>query len=63
MTTNPPDPDATEAVMHCGRSALAWEVLRRDPEYRAAWARIQVPSDSGIAFNGAFVERWGLHFP
>ena len=53
-----PDPDAVEAVMRRGRSALAWEVLRRDPAYSAAFADL-----GGRQPEPAFVADWGLHFP
>ena len=52
-----PDPDAFEAILRRGRSALAWEVLRRDPAYRADQA-----VTSGLPADAAFVSRWGLHF-
>jgi hypothetical protein len=52
-----PDPDAFEAILQRGRQALAWEVLRRNPAYRADQAVI-----SGAQADAAFVLRWGLHF-
>ncbi|WP_454888318.1 transcriptional regulator domain-containing protein [Sphingobium herbicidovorans] len=53
------DPGAYAAIEPHGRSGLAWEVLRRDPAYRAAYSEI-APGKS--AADGAFVARWGLHF-
>lgn len=47
------DPDAYAPVLAGGRPALAWELLRRDPEYQAFAAH---PSASNAA------QRWGLHF-
>lgn len=49
------DADAYAAVLAGGRPALAWELLRRDPAYRAfaTWAG----PDTDV------VSRWGLHFP
>ena len=52
-----PDPAAFEAILQRGRSALAWEVLRRDPAYRADQAVA-----SGLPPDAAFVSLWGLHF-
>jgi hypothetical protein len=56
-----PDPVAHAAVARLGRSALAWEVLRRDPAYRAAY-RTLPPSGRGKVADSAFAVRWGLHF-
>lgn len=58
----PVNPDALDAVLRHGRPALAWEVLRRDPGYRAAHARLTVAPRAGIAAEPAFVADWGLHF-
>ncbi len=58
-----PDPDAFETIARKGRSALAWEVLRRDPAYRAAYAGLLALPQPGVAADAAFVARWGLHFP
>jgi hypothetical protein len=57
------DAKAYAAVRRFGRAALAWEVLRRDPEYRAAFARLNSTPIQGRAADSAFVARWGLHFP
>lgn len=55
-------------LLKCGRAGLAWEVLRRNPEYHKETSAHQLESrhqtgpiviegaDSGIA------TRWGLHF-
>lgn len=51
------------AVARFGRSALAWEVLRRDPGYRSAFDTAKNWHLSGIDGDSAFVARWGLHFP
>ena len=53
-----PDPDALDAVLRRGRSALAWEVLRRDQAYQAAFADLPATQP-----EPAFVADWGLHFP
>lgn len=58
-----PDLDAYDAVARRGRSALAWEVLRRDPAYRAAFTRLAALPAAGVAAVPAFVADWGLHFP
>jgi len=58
-----PDPDAFDAILRRGRSALAWEVLRRSPAYRAAHARLSAPPHAGAVADSAFVADWGLHFP
>ena len=57
-----PDPAAYEAIARRGRSALAWEVLRRDPHYRAAFAELQMPPASDMAADRVFAARWGMHF-
>ncbi|WP_424141365.1 transcriptional regulator domain-containing protein [Sphingosinicella soli] len=55
------DPPAYEAIALRGRSALAWEVLRRDPAYRGAYSRLLAPRTS-VAAGADFVAHWGLHF-
>lgn len=57
------DPDAYAAILRRGRSALAWEVLRRDPGYRAAFAALPSLPPADVAAAPAFVAAWGLHFP
>lgn len=57
-----PDPAAFEAIVRRGRSALAWEVLRRDAAYRTAYAALPSPPRTGIAADADFIARWGLHF-
>ena len=59
---NAPDPAAFDAIVRRGRSALAWEVLRRDPAYRTAYAALPTAPRTGIAANADFVAPWGLHF-
>lgn len=49
------DADAYAPVIRLGRPALAWELLRRDPEYRAFVA--------GSGSDCECIARWGLHFP
>jgi hypothetical protein len=64
MTTEPHlDSDTYSAVLRQGRSALAWEVLRRDPAYRAAYRDLPAIPACGVAAEPEFVCRWGLHFP
>ncbi len=58
----PVDPDALDAVLRHGRPALAWEVLRRNPAYHAAYARLKDRPTAGIAAEPGFVADWGLHF-
>jgi 3-methyladenine DNA glycosylase Tag len=52
------DPAPYEAILRRGRAGLAWEVLRRDPAYQAAFARL----DGAGPASDAFAARWGLHF-
>lgn len=47
--------DTYAAVFAGGRPALAWELLRRDPLYRAFVASADLDTD--------VESRWGLHFP
>ncbi|MDT9598611.1 transcriptional regulator domain-containing protein [Sphingosinicella rhizophila] len=49
------DAGAYAPVLAGGRPALAWELLRRDPDY-GAFARRGGATTAGAA-------RWGLHFP
>src|SRR3546814_8687775 len=49
-----PDPAAYEAILRRGRSALAWEVLRRNPAYRAAYADLPVLPPTGVAADADF---------
>ena len=55
--------DVFDAIARAGRSALAWEVLRRDPAYRAAYDRLLALPVTGASADPAFVADWGLHFP
>lgn len=57
-----PDRSVEAAVARYGRPALAWEVLRRDPAYRAAWDRVRNTVRPGVAADADFVSQWGLHF-
>ena len=57
-----PDPDILQAVRRRGRSALAWEVLRRDPGYRADYCSLALPLVGDAAADAPFVSHWGLHF-
>ncbi|WP_257539163.1 transcriptional regulator domain-containing protein [Sphingobium sp. CFD-1] len=57
-----PDQTAREAVLRRGPTALAWEVLRRDPAYRAAHAALAAAPHPEAAASPNFVARWGLHF-
>lgn len=56
------DPDVFDTVAQRGRSALAWEVLRRDPAYRTAYSGLAVRPSVDISAAPAFVADWGLHF-
>lgn len=56
------DPDAFEAIAARGRSALAWEVLRRDHGYRNDYRRLSTRPALGVAASADFTARWGLHF-
>ena len=58
-----PDPAALDAIARRGRPALAWEVLRRDQAYRAAYRRLPALPPAGAVAGSDFVARWGLHFP
>lgn len=48
------DAGAYAPVFAGGRPALAWELLRRDPDYRSAVAI--------VGLGGDIDARWGLHF-
>ncbi|WP_067105535.1 transcriptional regulator domain-containing protein [Sphingopyxis granuli] len=53
------DARAYAALAATGARGLAWELLRRDPDYPGG-------ADAGdgplIAADAAFTARWGLHF-
>lgn len=53
------DPSDYAAVLAGGRPALAWELLRRDPTYRAA---ANAAGRFGALASVDFLVRWGLHF-
>lgn len=57
-----PDPDAFDTIIRLGASALAWEILRRDPAYCAAVADLTTPLQPNVAADRDFAARWGLHF-
>ena len=59
----PIDAKAHAAVGRLGRPALAWEVLRRDPAYRAAFSEMTLKAGNRDAADPAFSARWGSHFP
>lgn len=62
MRAGSPDFVAPAVPVCRDASSLAWEVLRRDPTYRAAYA--VWTGQSGTTFiEPAFATRWGLHFP
>ena len=55
------DADAYAPVLAGGRPAIAWELMRRDPGYRADYA------DRGCdgvpcSQSAPFAAEWGLHF-
>ena len=66
QTTTPSEPGPYSApyraILRYGPSLLAWEVLRRDPGYRLAYAEQRVNDLAGAAANDNFVNQWGLHF-
>src|SRR3546814_17918715 len=55
------DPAPFEAIVLRGRSALAWEVLRRDPAYRAAYQALSAQPVPGVA-DPEFAARWRMPF-
>lgn len=55
------DPTASDAIARFGRPALAWEILRRNPLYRAAVARERTAHGLGAASTD-FVAQWGIYF-
>jgi hypothetical protein len=57
------DPAVAAAIARFGRSALAWEVLRRDPAYRLAFRKLIRSPQSLQQADPTFVARWGVHFP
>lgn len=62
------DPAFYRVLLQCGRAGLAWELLRRNPEYRKG---IHAPQQQRCHQVGPFIlkgvdsgiaTRWGLHF-
>jgi hypothetical protein len=56
-----PDHAAHEAISRRGPAALAWEVLRRDPAYRADYQLLAELPATAITPE-VITTRWGLHF-
>lgn len=56
------DPLAYDAIARRGRSALAWEVLRRNSAYCADYQGLARLPVGGAVADPTFVARWGLHF-
>lgn len=58
--------DATDALKDLDRSGLAWEFLRRNPEYREDYRQaLQRIASGAITEEAAMAEispRWGLSF-
>jgi hypothetical protein len=52
------DTGAYAAVLAGGRLALAWELLRRDSDYRSDFSAVR-----GEDAAAHFTTMWGLHFP
>jgi len=59
-------PNAADALKELDRSGLAWEFLRRNPEYREDYRRaLQRIASGAITEEAAMTEisrRWGLSF-
>lgn len=55
------DPGAYAPAFAGGRPAIAWELLRRDPAYRADYAA-QATGGAAHAAVADFAADWGLHF-
>src|SRR3546814_19012228 len=53
------DARAYTALAATGARGLAWELLRRDPDYPGGGDEREVPL---TATDPAFTARWGLHF-
>lgn len=43
-------------------SDLAWEFLRRNPEYRSAYTQLVATGQISTEDAAAFARHWGLHF-
>ncbi|MDF3811239.1 DUF6499 domain-containing protein (plasmid) [Rhodopseudomonas sp. BAL398] len=43
-------------------SDLAWEFLRRNPEYRSSYAQLVATGQISPEAAAAFARHWGLHF-
>lgn len=52
---------AYDAIPALGCSALAWEVLRRNPAYRRFAQNAAPTTERAVSELGAV--DWGLHFP
>lgn len=55
------DADAYAPALAGGRPAIAWELLRRDPAYRADYAALACV-DAAPDQVAMFATKWGLHF-
>jgi hypothetical protein len=58
--------EATNYLDHTQRPGFAWEFIRRDPEYRHDFARMEqhlaVGTEGEKEVALALAERWGLKF-
>jgi hypothetical protein len=55
------DAGAYAPALAGGRPAIAWELLRRDPGYRADYAA-RASGDASRDTVADFAAEWGLHF-
>jgi hypothetical protein len=49
-------------ILEGGRPALAWELLRRDGDYRRVFASERPVHGRLVAASPECAPRWGLHF-
>lgn len=55
-------PRAAESLNGLDRAGFAWEFLRRNPQYRADYGRIDLQAMAGRRSPAAIGKNWGLSF-
>lgn len=55
-------PRAAESLSNLDRAGLAWEFLRRNPNYRSDYRRVDPIAEVGRRSPAGIGKKWGLSF-